>query len=194
MPGPRRGQNDPVEIGRRIRAAQTLGGFDSVEDLAEAINAAGMSAKTIRRMIDPEYPRKPESYELVAIARACNIPESFFTGDFGFVDEQTELQTIHQDVAALSTQINEQYHSVRSTINEPGRNLAEMRLHERLNTLERRFDEMIANQRALLTAAERLQESFLQATPTTEQLAQEAEAIQWPGDPEPEQHKRETGT
>lgn len=66
-------------LGQRIHAAQALGGFTSLEALARAINRAGFSAGTLRRIAAGA--REAKDYELRWIAAACGVSESFFTAD-----------------------------------------------------------------------------------------------------------------
>jgi transcriptional regulator with XRE-family HTH domain len=64
---------------RRIRAAQVLGGFKSLDDLAAAIGRedSGLSRKTLRRIASDSDPRQAKDYELGWIAEACGVPLSF---------------------------------------------------------------------------------------------------------------------
>jgi transcriptional regulator with XRE-family HTH domain len=66
-------------IGRRIQAAQALGGFNSLNALAAAINRPGLSVGTLRRISAGH--REAKDYELAWIAEACGVTPAFFTAD-----------------------------------------------------------------------------------------------------------------
>lgn len=67
---------DPKELGRRVRAARTLGGFKRAEDLAAAIE---LSRTTILKIERGE--RRPKRFELWAIAEVCHVPREFFESE-----------------------------------------------------------------------------------------------------------------
>lgn len=147
------GDTQSIDLGRRIKAAQILGGFASVEQLATAINAAGMSAKTLRRMIDADDPRQPEHHELVAIARACDVPESFFSADFEF--QNGEDDTRHQ-LARIAVELAEHRAYVKEINETPKTNFVAERIIDRITDVEiRQKDILEALERVLSLLAQR---------------------------------------
>lgn len=63
----------------RLKAARALGGFASPQALADAIGEKGLSGGVIRTMESRTNPRRLEPSERAVIARACGVPEGFFT-------------------------------------------------------------------------------------------------------------------
>jgi transcriptional regulator with XRE-family HTH domain len=92
----------PLE--RRIRAAQVLGGFKSLDDLAAAIGREnnGLSRKTLRRIASDNDPRQAKDYELEWIAAACGVPLSFFSGDIATDPSPAQLDRIEQALAVVT--------------------------------------------------------------------------------------------
>lgn len=76
---------------RRLRAAQALGGFQSIDDIAAAIDRPGMSRKTLRRIFDENDKRTAKDYELEWIAAACEVPVSFLADDDPFAGDAPEV-------------------------------------------------------------------------------------------------------
>lgn len=80
---------EQFEIGPRIKAARHLAGFDGVQNLAAAIKAAGNSrglgTTKLRQM--ERGKQSATAGELGEIAHACGLPLSWFTADFGRLDE-----------------------------------------------------------------------------------------------------------
>ena len=62
-----------------MKAARALAGI-TVEQLADRIAARGYGSKTLYNMERGERPITPNDYRVVA--RACDLPEQFFTFDF----------------------------------------------------------------------------------------------------------------
>lgn len=83
--------------GQRIQAAQALGGFKSIPDLAEAIGVPGFGVKTLRRCATDE--RKASAGELGLIARACRVDPAFFDIDFRRLSERLHLPIVEVDWA-----------------------------------------------------------------------------------------------
>lgn len=80
---------DREHILRRVKACRALAGFDSVENLADAIGSRGMSAGTLAQResaAGPDYTIP----ELRAIANACGLPFEFFVADLDRLPEITE--------------------------------------------------------------------------------------------------------
>lgn len=73
------GQDDPSEVGRRVRAARAYADDMSQPELGEALG----SASTIKRIEAGKRIAQP--HELEKIATACGLPVEFFTIDFSFL-------------------------------------------------------------------------------------------------------------
>jgi transcriptional regulator with XRE-family HTH domain len=84
-----------------MRAARELGGFESVEALARAINEPGLSAKTLYS-IEREQ-NDPPDRTIRAIAAACGVPFEWFTVDLnaaiGAGEEPSTLEDLHAMLA-----------------------------------------------------------------------------------------------
>ena len=81
-------------LGRRVRAAQDLGGFKSHVDLAKAVDLAGFGEKTLRRVMDEQRTLRP--HEAEAIARHCHVPVWFFN-----VEDLSTAQLSEEAVGAM---------------------------------------------------------------------------------------------
>lgn len=94
-------------LGQRIKAAQALAGFDSVEDLADKINEDGYrtSAKTLRRIAnDNDHTRAAKEHELQWIAEATGVPLTFLTLQDPFAgsgDASVQLARLDDRIAKL---------------------------------------------------------------------------------------------
>lgn len=76
---------NPVEVGKRIRAARGYSGWTRAEDLATAV---GMGRTTLLKTEKGD--REAKHWELVAIAELCGVPRGFFTADWdqAFADDE----------------------------------------------------------------------------------------------------------
>jgi hypothetical protein len=93
---------------RRIQAAQALGGYSSVERLAEGLaeRDSRVKLKRLRALWRGEKPAIGK--ELAEIAGACDLPEAFFTVDFRRLDEiagPTPLDAVQDEVRDLQDQV-----------------------------------------------------------------------------------------
>lgn len=93
----------------RIRAARGLAGF-TLTELAEQISEPGLRASTLRNL--ERGRREPAARDLHAIARACRLPDEWFTVDF------TKLTELQQASKSLAEEISELKQSMRSTENK----------------------------------------------------------------------------
>lgn len=101
------------ETERRIRAAMTLAGIDSFEDLARRIDSRNLGATTLRKLNDNVRASLPRR----AIADACGLPYQFFTVDFRRLSELAQaaasdaqperLDALEQQVSQLATDLRE---------------------------------------------------------------------------------------
>jgi transcriptional regulator with XRE-family HTH domain len=92
---------EPDEERRRLRAARAYADF-SLDELAERVQ---LGRSTLIRVDNGE--RNLKDMEKVAIARACGLPEAFFTADFARLAElppslEERLAAIEAAVLPLS--------------------------------------------------------------------------------------------
>lgn len=94
------------ELIRRLKAAQALAGFESVDDIAARIGIEGLGRDTLRNMWRGK--RAVRRHELREIAEACGVPLEFFTDDDPFVmhdgGAEDELRELRAAQAALAEQ------------------------------------------------------------------------------------------
>jgi transcriptional regulator with XRE-family HTH domain len=69
-------QDEPIDIGRRLRAARILGGFETPKALADRIGEKGLGETTLRSI--ERGVREMEASEALVIAVACGLDPNFF--------------------------------------------------------------------------------------------------------------------
>jgi len=67
------------DLVRRLKAARTLAGIDSVVDLAERLDSPGLGHKTLYAIEQQRRKGGIGRHELHAIADVCDLPYEFFT-------------------------------------------------------------------------------------------------------------------
>lgn len=88
---------ESVDIGRRMRAARALAGFEHIADLAKAIGEEGLSAATLGDIERGERPWRLR--ELRAIAVACQVPLGFLRDPDPFRPSDEELEWLGRWIA-----------------------------------------------------------------------------------------------
>lgn len=91
--------------GRRLRAARLLGGYDSVESLADAIDLPNFSARTIRKIENDTRPL--HQHEQHAVAALVGISDEFFTVDLARLTGPPAQQDVRVEVPPLVAQIRD---------------------------------------------------------------------------------------
>lgn len=123
-----------AEIGRRIKAAQALGGYPSVKALAQAITTVkDFGDKTINRVIYGQ--RTLEPHEAQAIADACGIHVDFFTADLSKLSAHP-APTDNEIINAVNAKIAEHDQHMAEAVELLMTQISQVRLAERLAAIE----------------------------------------------------------
>jgi hypothetical protein len=69
-------EDTPIDVGRRMRAARVLAGYDTPRALADAIGERGFGEGVIRSIERGVRPLEPS--EALAVAAACGLDPNFF--------------------------------------------------------------------------------------------------------------------
>jgi transcriptional regulator with XRE-family HTH domain len=132
-----------ADIARRIRAAQALGGFESIQQLANAAALPKFSKKTIDRILYGQ--RRLEEHERNRLAEIAGVTPDFFTvDDLTTLSVQPTDDSLSDAIRALGQQIGQQIHQHDRDTREAVANImGELRayqnriqLEERLNRIE----------------------------------------------------------
>ena len=107
--------------GARLRAARHLAGFNSVDELADALNQRGLKS-TVLREIETER-RGGELRDLREVADRCGLPVEFFTADFSRLAEISEEPG--KVIARRLTSVDEKYEQQRDSTPEDPLNHSE---------------------------------------------------------------------
>lgn len=98
------------DLQRRVIAAQVLGGFERVEDLAATIDRRGLGRDTLYDIRAGK--RRVQPHELRWIGEACGLPVEFFEVDFS---ELPDLIRAAQETAA-SESVDERLASLEEDV------------------------------------------------------------------------------
>jgi transcriptional regulator with XRE-family HTH domain len=103
---------------RRIRAARALADL-TVEELADAIDAKGLKAKTLGAIERGEREVRP--HELRAIAEACGLPYEFFTADFNILTAPHHGSNLAERMDELEADLKELRRLIPQPVSEEQR-------------------------------------------------------------------------
>src|SRR4051794_31623008 len=95
-----------AELIRRLKAARALGGFTKPEALAmhPLLKENGIKESRIRELESMRGRADGRPMELAIIARACGLPEEFFSATFDRMESPSageRIQNLERDVSAL---------------------------------------------------------------------------------------------
>lgn len=129
-------------VGQRIKAAQQLAGFKTVEALADEANLPKLSGKTLRRVIAGE--RRLEEHERERLAQVCDVPAAFFTQEnFRYQTGRTPADLILDRLAILEDLAREHHHYVEQQVRDGAHLRIQTfeRILQRLNEISEKIDD-----------------------------------------------------